>query len=56
MIFTGVSKAVNNVTSIIGPALVGMDPTEQKEIDDKMVKVKPMSLAMKRDATPIILL
>mmetsp|Transcript_43077 Transcript_43077/g.126635 ORF Transcript_43077/g.126635 Transcript_43077/m.126635 type:complete len:497 (-) Transcript_43077:353-1843(-) len=34
----GVSKAVHNVNANIGPALVGMDPTQQKEIDDKMVK------------------
>lgn len=40
----GVSHAVNNVNTIIGPALVGMDPTEQKEIDDKMVKVCCFSL------------
>ena len=34
----GVSKAVNNVNTIIGPALVGMSPAEQKLIDDKMVQ------------------
>merc|ERR1712060_485579 len=34
----GVSKAVANINTIIGPALVGMDPTKQKEIDDKMVQ------------------
>jgi len=34
----GVSKAVENINTIIGPALVGMDPTQQKEIDDKMVQ------------------
>jgi len=34
----GVSKAVNNVNTIIGPALVGMNPAEQKAIDDKMVQ------------------
>jgi len=34
----GVSKAVANVNNTIAPALVGMDPTQQKEIDDKMVK------------------
>ena len=35
----GVGKAVRNVNNIIGPALVGMDPLQQKEIDDKMVQV-----------------
>ena len=34
----GVSKAVDNVNTIIGPALVGMAPSEQKAIDDKMVQ------------------
>jgi len=33
----GVSRAVANVNEIIGPALIGMDPRKQKEIDDKMV-------------------
>nr|AEM97875.1 enolase [Corylus heterophylla] len=34
----GVLKAVENVNKIIGPALVGMDPTEQTKIDDYMVQ------------------
>ncbi|XP_075487560.1 enolase-like [Primulina tabacum] len=34
----GVSKAVNNVNSIIGPALVGKDPTDQTGIDNFMVQ------------------
>jgi len=34
----GVSKAVNNVNNILGPALVGENPAEQKSIDDKMVQ------------------
>ena len=34
----GVSKAVTNVNTIIGPALVGMSPAEQQQIDDKMVQ------------------
>ena len=34
----GVMKAVENVKTIIGPALVGMDPTDQKGIDKKMVE------------------
>ena len=34
----GVTKAVKNVNEIIGPALVGKDPTKQKEIDDFMIK------------------
>merc|ERR1712070_973432 len=34
----GVSKAVSNVNDIIAKALIGMDPKEQKAIDDKMVQ------------------
>ncbi|KAI9092521.1 hypothetical protein K1719_027649 [Acacia pycnantha] len=34
----GVSKAVENVNAIIGPALVGKDPTKQTEIDNYMVQ------------------
>ncbi|KAH7289037.1 hypothetical protein KP509_31G055000 [Ceratopteris richardii] len=33
----GVSKAVHNVNTIIGPALVGKDPTDQTGIDNFMV-------------------
>jgi len=34
----GVLKAVENINKIIGPKLVGMDVTKQKEIDDLMVQ------------------
>ncbi|KAG6529686.1 hypothetical protein ZIOFF_011899 [Zingiber officinale] len=34
----GVLKAVANVNAIIGPALIGKDPTEQVEIDNFMVQ------------------
>ncbi|KAK9755496.1 hypothetical protein RND81_01G029600 [Saponaria officinalis] len=34
----GVLKAVKNVNEIIGPALVGKDPTQQTEIDNFMVQ------------------
>lgn len=33
----GVLKAVENINSTISKALLGMNPEEQKEIDDKMV-------------------
>ncbi|KAK6779455.1 hypothetical protein RDI58_021639 [Solanum bulbocastanum] len=33
----GVSKAVNNVNTIIGPALIGKDPTDQTSLDNFMV-------------------
>jgi len=34
----GVLRAVANVKDIIGPALIGLDPTDQKGIDTKMVE------------------
>ncbi|KAJ9559169.1 hypothetical protein OSB04_013783 [Centaurea solstitialis] len=34
----GVSKAVNNVNSVIAPAIVGKDPTDQTGIDNYMVQ------------------
>ncbi|KAI8028058.1 Enolase [Camellia lanceoleosa] len=34
----GVSKAVTNVNAIIGPALIGKDPTDQVAIDNFMVQ------------------
>ncbi|GAB5363171.1 hypothetical protein AAMO2058_000860500 [Amorphochlora amoebiformis] len=34
----GVSKAVDNINKVIGPAIIGMDPTDQQKIDDKMVQ------------------
>jgi len=35
----GVLKAVKNVDEILGPAVEGMDPTDQKGIDDIMLKL-----------------
>jgi len=34
----GVQKAIDNVNNIIGPALIGRDPTKQAEIDKLMVE------------------
>ena len=34
----GVLKALENIRTIIRPALLGLDPTKQKEIDDLMVQ------------------
>jgi enolase len=31
-----VHKAVENINTIIAPALLGMNPLNQREIDDKM--------------------
>ena len=35
----GVLKAVDNVNKIISKAVIGMDVTKQKEIDDRMIKL-----------------
>ena len=35
----GVTKAVENVNEIIAPALIGMDVTEQRKIDYKMIEL-----------------
>jgi len=34
----GVLKAVSNINDIIAPALVGKDPTKQREVDEFMIK------------------
>jgi len=35
----GVTKAVDNVKTIIGPAVIGMNPVEQEAIDQKMIEL-----------------
>ena len=35
----GVLQAVENVEKILGPAILGMDPTDQTGIDDAMLKL-----------------
>jgi len=35
----GVLGAVKNVNEILGPAVVGMDPSDQRSIDDAMIKI-----------------
>ena len=35
----GLKKAVNNVNSIIGPKITGMDVTQQRAIDETMIKL-----------------
>ena len=36
---SGVLKAIENVTKVLAPALIGMDPTHQFEIDQKMIQL-----------------
>ncbi len=33
----GVLKAVENINTVLGPAVVGMDPTKQAEVDQKLI-------------------
>merc|ERR1719232_1951904 len=35
----GVLKAVENVNAVLGPAVVGLDPTEQASIDNLIIKL-----------------
>jgi len=35
----GVSKAVDNVNNVMGPKLIGMDVTKQRELDEFMIKL-----------------
>lgn len=35
----GVLKAVSNVNKVLGPAIVGMDPAQQEEIDAKLISL-----------------
>ena len=32
-------KAVSNVNDVLGPAVLGLDPTDQRGIDDIMIKI-----------------
>lgn len=35
----GVLKAVGNVNDILGPAVLGMDPADQRAVDNKMIEI-----------------
>ena len=35
----GVLKAIENINSVLGPALIGVDPTKQAEIDQKLISL-----------------
>jgi enolase len=50
----GVLKAVKNVNSKIGKAIIGMDCTKQKEIDDKMIKLDGSKNKSKLGANAIL--
>ena len=32
-------KAVANVNDVLGPAVIGMDPADQRAVDNKMIEI-----------------
>jgi enolase len=50
----GVSKAVSNINDHIAPALIGLDPTKQKEVDDKMKELDGTDNKAKLGANAIL--
>ena len=50
----GVSKAVGNIHEIIAPALIGMDVTNQQDIDEKMLALDGTSSKSKLGANAIL--
>ena len=50
----GVLKAVSNVNSILGPAIVGMDPGAQEEIDAKLIALDGTENKSKLGANSIL--
>jgi len=52
----GVSKAVANIKEVIAPALIGMDVTNQQDIDEKMLALDGTSSKSKLGANAILAL
>ena len=50
----GVLQAVNNVNTVLGPAVVGMDPTDQESIDKKMIALDGTEHKSKYGANAIL--
>jgi enolase len=50
----GVLKAVNNVNKIIAPKILGMDPVEQEELDNFMIKLDGTENKSKLGANAIL--
>jgi enolase len=50
----GVLQAVNNVNSVLGPGVVGMDPTDQKGIDQKLISMDGTENKTKYGANAIL--
>ena len=50
----GVSKAIKNINSLIGPKIVGMDCCDQTGVDEKMIKLDGTSNKRKLGANAIV--
>jgi enolase len=50
----GVLKAVENVNNILGPAIIGMDPTDQAGIDKKLIELDGTENKSKYGANAIL--
>lgn len=50
----GVQKAVNNINSILGPAILGMDVSQQSEIDKKLISLDGTKNKSKYGANSIL--
>lgn len=50
----GVLSAVSNVNKVLGPAIVGMDPTNQEQIDDKLKQIDGTENKSKYGANAIL--
>lgn len=50
----GVLQAVNNVNSVLGPALIGMDPIDQSGIDKKLIDIDGTENKSKYGANAIL--
>ncbi len=50
----GVLSAVSNVNKVLGPAIVGMDPTNQEKIDDKLKQIDGTENKSKYGANAIL--
>ena len=50
----GKTKAVENVNKVLGPAVVGMDPTMQEEIDSKLIQLDGTENKSKMGANAIL--
>jgi len=50
----GVLKAVSNVNTVLGPAIIGMDPSNQEEIDAKLISLDGTENKSKLGANSIL--